>query len=411
MVIINRSRLHLLAAIYEKKTMNELYLIAITTLFGSVALVLYLVPKIKYIVEGRQLIDHPNKRSSHKSSTPTMAGVAFFLTLIGTLNLIDVWDVDDIALSLTGALTIIFALGLKDDLIVSTPKAKIGGEILAVFFILFCNCLQVTSLEGFFGIYNIPLLASYGFITLMILTIINSYNLIDGIDGLASAIGIVIFAVFGFVFFLLDLQFYFLLCVSLMGILLGYLRFNLSKTKKIFMGDTGSLIIGFCIGFLSLKFLAIDATLLMQFSFKPENKLLLIASILFIPLFDTVRVMGVRILNNRSPFEPDNNHIHHILIDSGLSHARASLFLGLLSLFLSIVFIYLSRYVNSFQMFGILIVSFLLFLGLFHKLRSNVKSKNVFNHLVTAIQSFSSGLLRAFVIIGFRARMTPKKEA
>ncbi|MDP5082342.1 MAG: undecaprenyl/decaprenyl-phosphate alpha-N-acetylglucosaminyl 1-phosphate transferase, partial [Winogradskyella sp.] len=151
-----------------------------------------------------------------------------------------------------------FAIGLKDDLILSTPRAKIGGEILAICFVIFCNCLEVSALEGFLGLNDLPIFLSYIIIVLLILTIVNSYNMIDGIDGLASVIGIVIFAIYGTIFYVAGLDFYFLLCLCLIGILLAYLRYNLSSTKKIFMGDTGSLVIGFCIGFMSLKFLSMD---------------------------------------------------------------------------------------------------------------------------------------------------------
>ncbi|MEQ8217957.1 MAG: MraY family glycosyltransferase [Arenibacter sp.] len=365
--------------------MNNLYLTAIATLIGSFILVMYLIPKIKFIVERRNLMDNPDNRSSHKSSTPTMAGVAFFLTIIFAINLLQTWDVDGVGMNLIAALTIIFALGLKDDLIMSTPKAKILGEILAISCVLFCNCLQVTSLDGFLGMYGIPSLVFYAFLTLMILTIINSYNLIDGIDGLASTIGIVIFSVFGFIFFTAGLPYYFLICLCLVGMQLAYLRFNLSRTNKIFMGDTGSLIIGFCIGFLSLKFLTLDAVELTSFSFILENKFLVIASILYIPLFDTIRVFGIRIINGKRPFSPDNNHIHHVLINSGLSHIKASLFLGSLSLGLSVVFIFLSFYINSFQMLGVLMISFFLLLGLFDRLKNNVRTENKFKYLVRAI--------------------------
>ncbi len=382
--------------------MTDMYLVALSILAGSFTLVMYLIPKIRYIVLTRELTDHPDKRSSHKISTPTMAGVAFFLTLVLVLKLIDTWDIDNIALGLTGALTIIFALGLKDDLIVSTPKAKIGGEVIAILFIVFCDGLEITSLEGLFGIQEIPYYFSYAIIALMILTIINSYNLIDGIDGLASTIGVLIFAVYGFIFFTLGLHFYGILCLSLIGVLVAYLRYNLSKKNKVFMGDTGSLIIGFCIGFLSLKFLALDAALLTPFSFKPENKFFVVAALLFIPFADTLRVIGVRLMNGKSPFTPDSNHIHHILICSGLSHVRASLFLGVLSLSLSLILIFCSRYFNSFQMFAILIFSFLLFLGLFDQLKNNVTSKNKFNYLVTALQSFFTGIARAFLAMGIR---------
>ena len=365
---------------------NNLYLTAIATLFGSFILVMYLIPKIRYIVERRKLIDHPDKRSSHKTSTPTMAGISFFLTLIFTLNLINSWDVDGVGINLIAALTIIFALGLKDDLITSTPRAKIGGELLAISCILFCNFMQITSFDGFLGLQGIPALVSYALMTLMILTIINSYNLIDGIDGLASTIGIVIFSVFGFIFFIAGLHFYFLFCLCLVGMQLAYLRYNLSKTNKIFMGDTGSLIIGFCIGFLSLKFLSLDAFQLTGFSFIPENKFLVIASLLFVPLLDTIRVMGIRLINRKSLFSPDNNHIHHVLINSGLSHIKASLFLGVLSLGLSIVLISLSLYLTSFQMLGVLIVSFLLLLGVFDRLKINVRTENRAKYLLRAIQ-------------------------
>ena len=367
-------------------TFNNLYLIAFLSLIGTFALVIYLIPKIRFIIERRNLVENPDNRSSHKISTPTMAGISFFLTLILAIYFIKSWDVDGIGINLIAGLTIIFALGLKDDLVISTPKAKIGGEILAILCILFTNSMQITSLEGFLGIQSIPSVVSYALIIIMILTIINSYNLIDGIDGLASTIGIVIFSIFGLIFFMAGLHFYFILSLALIGILLGFLRYNLSNTKKIFMGDTGSLIIGFSIGFLSLRFLSMDASLLTQLSFIPENKFFVIAAIFYIPLFDTLRVIGVRLLNKKSPFSPDRSHIHHILIDSGLSHIKASLFLGYLSLVISILSIALSMILNSFQMSFVLLVSSLLLLVIFDRLKNNVKSENKFGHLVRAIQ-------------------------
>jgi UDP-N-acetylmuramyl pentapeptide phosphotransferase/UDP-N-acetylglucosamine-1-phosphate transferase len=366
--------------------MDNLFLIALLSITGSFILVSFLIPKISWIVKSRNLTDHPDQRSSHKNSTPTMAGVSFFLTLIFMLNAIKYWDVDAIGINLLAATGLMFAIGLKDDLVLSTPRAKIGGEIIAIFFILFCNCLEVKSLGGFLGIEDIPIWLSYGIIVLMILTIINSYNMIDGIDGLASVIGISIFVVYAFIFYIAGQNFYFLLCLCLVGILLGYLRYNLSSTKKIFMGDTGSLIIGFCIGFISLKFLSLDIEILNQYSFKSENKLVIIGAIFFIPLFDTLRVIGVRLLNGKSPFQPDNNHIHHILIDSGLTHFKASLFLCFLNLVIAISLIFLSSNFNSFEMLGIMMLYFGFFLGLFNKLKANIGKNNKFRHLISAIQ-------------------------
>ena len=123
-------------------TFSNLYLTALLSLIGAFALVIYLIPKIRYIVERRNLIDNPDHRSSHKISTPTMAGVSFFLTLILAINLIKTWDVDGVGINLIAALTIMFALGLKDDLIMSTPKAKIGVRywLFCVFyFVIVCR--------------------------------------------------------------------------------------------------------------------------------------------------------------------------------------------------------------------------------------------------------------------------------
>jgi UDP-N-acetylmuramyl pentapeptide phosphotransferase/UDP-N-acetylglucosamine-1-phosphate transferase len=337
-------------------------------------------------VESRNLIDRPDHRSSHKNSTPTMAGFSFFLVLIFMLNAINSWDVEGIGINLIAASGLMFAIGLKDDLVVSTPKAKIGGEILAIFFVIFCNCLEVNSLEGFLGFNDVPSWLSYSVIVLMMLTIVNAYNMIDGIDGLASVIGIAIFGLYAFIFFAASLDFYFLLCLSLIGILLAYLRYNLSSTKKIFMGDTGSLVIGFCIGFMSLKFLSMDVSLISDYAFQGENKFIIIGAIFFIPLFDTLRVIGVRLLNKQSPFYPDNNHIHHILINSGLSHFKASLFLCFLNLVIAITLIVMSFSLNSIEMLGVMMLYFTFFLGVFHKLKTNVRKRNQFKHLITAIQ-------------------------
>ena len=355
--------------------MDNFNFIAIITLVASYILVTILIPKIRWIVKERNLTDHPDNRSSHKASTPTMAGAAFFLIILFISSVINPWDSNGVGINLISALGLMFAVGIKDDLMISTPRAKIGSEILAVFFILFCNCLQVPSLEGFLGIGNIPTLVSYMFIILMILTIINSFNMIDGIDGLASSMGIVILTMYGVIFYILELHFYFLLCLCLVGMLLGYLRFNLSKTDKVFMGDTGSLIIGFCIGFLSLRFLSADASLLRAHTFNPENSLIIIGAIFFIPLFDTLRVIGVRLLNKKSPFGSDNNHIHHILIHLGFTHFKASLLLCFINLVIATSLILLSSYFTSYQMLGFLVVCFVFLLGVFYRLKTTMKTK------------------------------------
>ena len=142
------------------------------------------------------------------------------------------------------------------------------------------------------------------------------------------------------------------------------------------MGDTGSLIIGFCIGLCTLKFLAMDDAIFNQFSFQPENKLIVIAAVLWIPLFDMFRVIGVRLLNKKSPFYPDRNHMHHILIDSGLSHFQATMLLGLLNYIIVIVIIRLSSIWNSFIMVALLLGLFIAGVLIFYILKKKITLKN-----------------------------------
>jgi UDP-GlcNAc:undecaprenyl-phosphate GlcNAc-1-phosphate transferase len=359
-----------------KDILSNLTVVSILAVINSFLLVYFIIPKISWVITNRKLHDTPDERSSHNTAIPTMAGISFFITLIMTLFFIKNFDTEQVSLNIIAAITILFIIGLKDDLVLATPRAKLLMEISAVLFMLFSSAMQVTTFHGFLGMTAVPLVLTYLAIILMMLTIINAYNLIDGIDGLASVVAIIIFSIYALIFFATDLHFYFLLCLSLIGILLAYLNYNFSSTKKIFMGDTGSLIIGFCIGLCTLKFLAMDAALFSLFSFKAENKLIAIAAILWIPLFDLFRVIGVRLINKKSPFHPDRNHLHHILIDTGLSHFQATMLLGLSNYLLVIVIIWLSSLWNSFIMMAVLMVLFTTGVIIFYILKKNIALKN-----------------------------------
>jgi UDP-N-acetylmuramyl pentapeptide phosphotransferase/UDP-N-acetylglucosamine-1-phosphate transferase len=254
--------------------------------------------------------------------------------------------------------------------------------------VLLSSSLHFVDFNNFLGLQASSLFITLPVTVFMMLAIINSYNLIDGIDGLASIVGIVIFSAYATIFYMLEINFYFLISLSFAGVLFAYLRYNFSRTKKIFMGDTGSMIIGFCIAFLTVKFMAIDASMAQKLPFLAENKIMVILSIIFIPIFDTLRVIGVRLLNNKSPFYPDRNHIHHILIDSGLKHYKASLFLAVLNVSLIALVVFLSSYFNSFEMIVFALVIFTLFLVLFHKLKSNLKSSNDFKKVINLVNYF-----------------------
>lgn len=186
-------------------------------------------------------------------------------------------------------------------------------------------------------------------------------------------LGIMVFAVFGLVFY--SLSFYFLLALVPIGYLLAFLRYNLSKSKKIFMGDTGSMIAGFLIGVLTLRFLSLDATQLQALYIQPENLLLITLGILFVITTDTLRVMMIRLWNNKSLFKPDRNHVHHILIDTGLSHWAASLCITRCSIFVLLLFYMINLYFSKLTLWVVFVVVMLCFAGLLFFFDQNFRNQ------------------------------------
>ena len=195
------------------------------------------------------------------------------------------------------------------------------------------------------------------------ITIINAYNLIDGIDGLAASIGIVISLIYGLIFVYLDYPFFVLLCLSVIAMLAAFLRYNLSKSQKIFMGDTGSLIMGFIISVFTINFLSFKTPDLENLPVVVENLPFIAFSILIIPLFDTFRVFAIRMFNKKSPFSPDRNHMHHILIDLGLSHFKTSLILSIANILFVTIFAIVAS--SSKQIILIFLLALIL-IGLFY---------------------------------------------
>lgn len=295
--------------------------------------------------------------------TPTLGGVAFFYTLVFALFFIRGRDAFDEAMYIIPGLTILFIVGLKDDLVVISPGAKLLSQILAIAFILANPSFTILSLNGFLNINEIPYYLYLIIGGFMMITIINSYNLIDGIDGLASVVGIVIMVIYTTIFYLTEEFFFALLAIALNASLMAFLGFNLSSDKKIFMGDTGSLIVGFVISILTLKFLALPKTDYADLPFLLENVPLIAISILIVPLFDTARVFAIRIANKKGPFSPDRNHTHHVLIDYwGLSHKQASFIIGCFNLLFVALFIVLGSTAKNLGMV-IMLVSVIIFLG------------------------------------------------
>jgi UDP-GlcNAc:undecaprenyl-phosphate/decaprenyl-phosphate GlcNAc-1-phosphate transferase len=314
----------------------------------------FMIPKLIGVIKFKKLMDNPNSRSSHINKTPTLAGLVFYVSMVISLFFIHYYDTIDISFNIVVGLTILLIIGLKDDLVVLSVKTKIIAQLIAITFILLNHDVHTINFHGFLGISEVPFILTIGLSYMSVIFIINAYNLIDGIDGLAGMLGVMIFAIFAAFYYKMELNIYFLLSIAPIGFLVAFLRYNLSKRNKIFMGDTGSMIVGFLIGILTLRFLSLNASQLLEVDILPENKFLVVLAILFFPVIDVGRVIIVRLLNKRHPFFPDRHHLHHILIDKDLPHIKASI-----TLTISSVFVFIAIFlVNSYFTYPFLIVVF-----------------------------------------------------
>ncbi len=363
---------------------------AVLIFIGSFLLTYLTIPKIIGVVSYKRLMDAPNERSSHKIQTPSLGGVAFYYTLIIGLFFINSWDTNGEIIHIIPGLTILFIIGLKDDLVVLSPGSKLIAQFAAVAFVVANSGFTIHSLNGFFNIQEIPYYIYFIIAVFIMVTIINSYNLIDGIDGLASIVGIVILIIYTTIFYLTKEYFYALITISLNACLLAFFGYNVSSNKKIFMGDTGSLIVGFIISVMTLKFLALKPSSSNELPFFLENIPLIAISILIVPLFDTARVFTIRIANKKSPFSPDRNHTHHVLIDYwGLSHKQASYLIGGFNLIFVVLFIVLGSTTKNLLLFVVLLVSVIVLSFIFFRFNYNfttLKQKILFKRKVKNIK-------------------------
>lgn len=331
---------------------NYLFLLFIGIFF----LTLLLLPRIRQISIRKGILDTPDERSSHKDIVPTFGGVSFYIALMFTLFFTQKLDKNNIIVTLMASMSIIFFTGLKDDLKNLSPKIKMLGQVVAVSLLMIHSEFRIETLHGFLNIYELHAAVSIPLTLFLIIGLINAYNLIDGIDGMASITGIVVSISFGFLFYSLGLYFYLGICVALVSMLFAFLRYNFSSRKKIFMGDTGSLLIGMVLGLLAMKLSSIGFETVGTIAISRSEIPLLLLGILIIPAFDISRVILIRITKGVPVFSPDRNHIHHVLVDSGLSHKQASLTVGLINI------IIISLIYFSIQKMGVLFAIIVFFI-------------------------------------------------
>ena len=317
----------------------------------------YLIPKIRTVSLKLNLTDTPDSRSSHANITPSFGGVAFYISYIFTLFGIQFFFKDQISLTLLVSISVLFFTGILDDIMNMPAKYKFFGQFLGVALLMFQPDFRILTLHGFMGIYEIPLVVSIGGSMFFLLGLINAFNLIDGIDGLTAITGIIVASFYSFMFYQLGYFYYFYISITTIATLLAFLRFNFSNKRKIFMGDTGSLSIGLVLGLLTLKLMTSDAVYT-ALNFNQKQLPLLLLGVLFVPILDTFRVMFIRFLKGVSMFKPDRNHLHHIIVDFGLSHRKASFCIGTVNLIVGLFMFFVIRNFNTVQSTFLLFATF-----------------------------------------------------
>ena len=322
------------------------------------------IPKVISFAQQFRLTDVAGKRAVHEGSTPIFGGIAIFSGIIFSLLF---WaELENIQFLLASFL-IVFFVGVIDDLLNLSPLKKLVGQIIAILIVIYLGELKIDSMHGVLGLTNqMPDWISTAFTIFVVIVITNGFNLIDGVDGLAGGIGIISASCFGFIAILMHQSDMAIIAFSLAGALLAFLRYNFNPAK-IFMGDTGSLVVGMILSVLAINTIKIG---LITEDFKLPNKGPLMAIVfLAIPLFDSLRVFIARIIKGRHPLYPGRGHIHHALLDLGFGHKSTALILYFTSILLIFVAYYLLEINLNLSIAVVAFVSYIILLIPFYILR------------------------------------------
>ena len=297
--------------------------------FTSLIVTFITIPKVIFFAEKFRLSDVPGERASHNRSIPIFGGIAIFAGIIFSLL---TWAKLDSIQFILVSLFVVFFVGVIDDLLSLTPVRKLIGQIIAILIVIYLAEIQISSMHGVLGFENpLPDFIATLFTIFVVVVITNAVNLIDGVDGLAGGLAFISSCCFGVVALLMNHLDMAIIAFSLTGSLLAFLRYNFSPAK-IFMGDTGSLLVGMILSILAINL--ISSGLVTDKINLPNKGPLLAIVFLSIPLFDSLRVFLTRIIKGRHPLYPGRGHIHHALLDLGIGHKKTALILYLISLVL-----------------------------------------------------------------------------
>ena len=303
-------------------------------------------PVLISVLQRYQISDAPGGRKIHLSKIPSMGGIGFVVA-VGIAMAIWGWEYPKVETPyLLGAISIMFFVGLRDDMVELSASKKILGQLIAVVLVVVVADIRIKGFHGFLGIGEFNLFTSYVFSSFTLLALTNAFNLIDGLDGLAGTIASIVFSLLGIWFFYQGYFSYSILSFIFLGGVIAFMVFNWHPAK-IFMGDTGSLTLGFTMGTLLIAFMEYNVALPFGNIWKFESAFSAGVALMMFPLYDMARVFIRRISQGKGPMTPDKSHVHHFLMRMGLKHDQVALLLGAIQLGIIILVILLREYSDN----------------------------------------------------------------
>lgn len=284
---------------------------------------LTLIPVVIGISKSINVLDQPDSRKIHSKSTPSLGGIAMFIGLSLSLVLAFPFQILSYEKYFLISISLIFLLGVRDDLASLQATHKLLVQLFASILVVFLMDIKIEGLNGLFGVETFGWYFDELFTVFIIAIMTNAFNLIDGIDGLAASVTLFISIVLCILFINIDNLFNAGISLGVVGICLAFLIYNWHPSK-IFMGDTGSMMLGFILTVLFVRYL--EHPPLPQSS-SIQSPLALLIALFIIPIYDTLRVFTIRFFTGRHPLAPDRNHIHHVMLKLGFNHSQATLLL------------------------------------------------------------------------------------
>ena len=357
--------------------------------FTAVTWVYFKILKIALL---KGLVDNPDARKLQKVPVPVLGGIAVFFGLLvglmfwGMSYRMLVGPIVPSILPVMLAMGILLYVGTLDDIIGLSPTSRLVIEVLVVLGMIYISGKCIDDFNGMWGIERFSWYLAVPLTVFAGVGIINSINMIDGVNGLSSGLCITCCAFFGFVFIQVGDVYNAALAFAMAGALIPFFIHNVFGMKsRMFIGDAGTMVMGGLMTWFLIQMLSTDGVAV---DYKHVNMIAMSLAVLSVPVFDTLRVMSMRMAKGKSPFQPDKTHLHHVFVQVGVSHfftAMSEIFIGMLIFGIWILSVLAGLSING-QLLLVIGLSMLLVWGTYAFLRFHESRQTDFLH---HIQKFS----------------------